>query len=474
MLVTLLNLSVLCFVLISGLGAVDYRNLIPVFPHGVSAMAQGTYAKCTVVSFSHRIIDCSGSGLVFFAYLGFDMVSCLSEEVQNPERNMPIGIIGSLAVSMSLYFAIALVVVGMAPPLVLGEDTPIVNALLSNACCNHEDQLLEGAHGTCLSYDLCDPILNRILFVGSRVVSFGAIFGLTTATFTCLMGQPRIFYSMAKDGLLFKIYKRVNPTTGVPTVGTILTGVCTALVACFIDLESLANTISLGTLLVFTLVNAGVILLRVQPSIGEVTNEEMTSQRAVESSPLIVRDIKAASVARSLGLVGVKSEEIRLSVRNSFRNRNSPIPSATGNKPIWLLLLFTATALATTVVLSNELSPWIAFVCPFLLSYSAMKLISLPQIPPPETFACPWVPTVPLLGIACNAYMMGSMSLKTWSLIAAWLALGLVFYLGYGIHHSELRPAVPAPNPIDVKRALIQPTQRQDYGGLASSTVAPD
>lgn len=131
------------------------------------------------------------------------MVSCLSLEVQDPKRNMPIGIIGSLAVSMTIYIAIALVVVGMAPVHLLGNDIPIVNALLVNACCNHSQQQQEIM--TCLSYS-CQPILHPMLYVASRIVSFGAIFGLTTATFTCLMGQPRIFYSMSKDGLLFPIY----------------------------------------------------------------------------------------------------------------------------------------------------------------------------------------------------------------------------------------------------------------------------
>jgi APA family basic amino acid/polyamine antiporter len=231
---TILNLLVLGLVLLAGVGtgAVNADNLQPIFPNGMDGMARG-------------------AGLVFFAYLGFDMVACLSEEVQNPKRNMPIGIIGSLMVSMSIYVAVSVVVVGMAPVALLGEGVPIINALLANACCSHAEQLLEGATETCLSYT-CSPVLHQVLYSGSRLISFGAIFGLTTATFACLMGQPRIFYSMAQDGLLFKIYARVSPTTGVPTVGTIITGIFTALVACLFDLESLANAISLGTLQVFT------------------------------------------------------------------------------------------------------------------------------------------------------------------------------------------------------------------------------
>jgi amino acid transporter len=173
LIMTILNLSVLALVVLLGAPVVDTDNWFPVFPHGIAGMARG-------------------AGLIFFAYLGFDMVSCLSEEVSNPEVNMPIGIIGSLGVSMTIYVAVAAVIVGMAPTNLLGDDVPIVNALLSNACCSHIDQLVAEAAQKCLSYEC--HVIRPVLYAGSRIVSVGGIFGLTTATFTCLMGQPRIFY----------------------------------------------------------------------------------------------------------------------------------------------------------------------------------------------------------------------------------------------------------------------------------------
>ena len=438
---TILNLSVLGFVILAGLGTGTVRaeNLFPIFPHGIAGMARG-------------------AGLVFFAYLGFDMVACLSEEVQNPERNMPIGIIGSLVVSMSIYVSVSLVVVGMAPAILLGQDIPVTNALLANACCTPSEQLQQDAVAACLSYAMCDPILLPVLFVGSRIISFGAIFGLTTATFSCLMGQPRIFYSMAQDGLLFKIYARVHPRTGVPTIGTILTGIFTALVACFFDLESLANAISLGTLQVFTFVNAGVILLRMRP-LTTSTASTVSSQNSKETTPLlgepkspIVRDPRAAAVVRSLGLIKKSSRDIRnsLGLRDSYYNVHD-----NGAKPVWLVVVFTASAILASVGLSNSWynnNTWHVFVMAFavlLLPISAIMLLTLPRSPPPETFACPLVPIVPLLGILCNSYMMGSMPSTTWFVISAWLLAGLLFYGVYGIHHSELRQCVaertPAP-----------------------------
>lgn len=109
------------------------------------------------------------------------MVACLSEEVVDPERNMPIGIVGSLVISATIYVLVSLVVIGMAPIDLLGTKVPIVNALLANACCTHDQQLEPNAAVECLNTSIyCVPVLHQVLFFGGRFVSFGAIFGLTT------------------------------------------------------------------------------------------------------------------------------------------------------------------------------------------------------------------------------------------------------------------------------------------------------
>lgn len=409
---TVLNLSVLVSVLLAGVStnSVHPDNLTPVFPHGIPGMARG-------------------AGLVFFSYLGFDMVACLSEEVQNPTKNMPIGIIGSLLLSMTIYVSVSVVVVGMAPIQLLGEETPITNALVANACCFHEDQLVSSLeNNACLRYDTCSPILHPVLYFGSRIVSFGAIFGLTTATFACLMGQPRIFYSMAQDGLLFKIYGRVHPKTGVPTIGTVLTGIVTALIACFVNLESLANVISLGTLQVFTFVNAGVIILRMQPPDENDNGHDLDDKdhAPLESSPL-VRSPVAATVARSLGLVKQTSRQIKEgSLRSSLNNDHSSQQwysfssgssgqfledvHQNGSKPHALTFGFTVCSTLASVGVSNgwqhkELVMGLVVFGIFCL----VRLSYLPRSRPPDTFSCPMVPFVPLCGIVCNSYMMGSM-----------------------------------------------------------------
>ncbi|RLN96466.1 hypothetical protein BBJ28_00000619 [Nothophytophthora sp. Chile5] len=218
--VTLLNISVLLFVVVFGSTEVETSYWEPFMPSGI-----------------HGVI--TGAGVVFFAYLGFDMVACLAEEVHEPQRTLPKGIIGSLVISMTIYVSVSLVVTGMAPVSVLGGEVPLVNAFKF-----HDAPW------------------------ASLIVSFGSIFGLTTAAFTCLMGQPRIFYQMAKDGLLPSLFAKLNRDTQVPVASTIFTGVLVACISFVFELDFLANVISCGTLQVFTFVNAGVLLLRMRPALS--------------------------------------------------------------------------------------------------------------------------------------------------------------------------------------------------------------
>ncbi len=111
------------------------------------------------------------AGKLFFSYLGFDMVSSLAEETKNPQRNVPLGIIGSLLVASSIYVAVSIVATGMVPFLNLASS----------------------------SAPLADAMIQTGLPWAAKVISFGSLLGLTTATFTCLLGQPRIFYTMARD-----------------------------------------------------------------------------------------------------------------------------------------------------------------------------------------------------------------------------------------------------------------------------------
>jgi APA family basic amino acid/polyamine antiporter len=395
---TCFNVLILLVVVLSGSPMMTVENLEPFFPTGVQGVARG-------------------AGLVFFAFIGFDMVACLSEEVIDPGHNMPLGIVGSLVISSLIYVSISLVVVGMSPISLLGGDVPITNALLANACCDHQGQLAADATSVCLN-SACKPVLHPLLMFCSRFVGAGAIFALTSACFVGLMGQPRIFYSMAKDGLLFPIFGEVNPRTHVPAAGILITGVMCAFLACFIDLQVLANVISLGTLLVFTFVNAAVIILRLRP---------WHTHQSVSERAWVLRTPPMSRFASRLSDVTIACWWESKSVREN------------GAKPTICVSVFTFSTLLVSIGIRDSWPLALPLLFGIVSALCVYVLLTLPRSDPPETFTCPLVPLIPLFGMTCNLFMAGSLPNSSWLLSISWTVLGIVVYFCYGLQHSTLR-----------------------------------
>jgi APA family basic amino acid/polyamine antiporter len=176
-----------------------------------------------------------GAGVIFFAYIGFDAVSTAAQEAKNPQRDMPIGILGSLAVCTVLYILVALVLTGVVKYDRLMVPDPIA-----------------------VGVDAAGPGL----FWLRPIIKMGAIAGLSSVVLVLLLGQPRIFFSMAKDGLLPEVFAKVHPRFRTPYVPTILTGlVAGAFSACF-PIGILGEMVSIGTLLAFAIVCVGILILR--------------------------------------------------------------------------------------------------------------------------------------------------------------------------------------------------------------------
>jgi len=397
------NLFILALIVISALatGSVEPDNLVPFAPSGVSGMLRG-------------------AGLVFYAFIGFDMVASLSEEVVSPERNMPIGIVGSLLLSTLIYCSVTLAVVGMTPLPFLGETTPLVNAILANACCTHEEQMeVVGNNldvGVCLRD--CQVFENPALAWISRIVSGGAGLGLMAACFTSLMGQPRIFYRMSCDGLWFPLFARINTETKTMSEGILMTGFVAAVIACFVPLEALANLISLGTLMVFTFVDAGVILLRlvrIEGKSQDATDFKESMEQAETHSDKKQKRVIALLLVFTFSVLGIS-----LFLSNTSSS-SSKVP----------LLSFSVLAIICGSLICKSSDSWRR------KPQNSASLIQLSQTD--TTFECPFFPIVPLGGVALNTILMGGLPLSSWLLCAAWLALGLVLYFSYGIHHSKIR-----------------------------------
>jgi APA family basic amino acid/polyamine antiporter len=175
-----------------------------------------------------------GAAIVFFAYIGFDAVSTAAQEAKNPQRDMPIGILGSLVICTVLYVAVGFVITGIIPYDKLNVPDPIAVAI--------------------------DAIG---LFWLAPVIKLGAILGLSSVILVSLLGQTRILYSMAHDGLLPRAFARVHRRFYTPHVGTIVTGTIVTILAGVLPLELIGELVSIGTLLAFAIVCLGVLALRV-------------------------------------------------------------------------------------------------------------------------------------------------------------------------------------------------------------------
>jgi APA family basic amino acid/polyamine antiporter len=211
----ILKLAIIAFFIGVGALYVKPENWHPFAPHGFRGIA-------------------SAGASIFFAYIGFDAVSTAAEETRNPKRDMPIGIIASLVVCTIIYILVALVLTGMV-----------------------KAEMFSG---------VADPLAKAFSVRGKNwtagLISFGAVFATTSVLIVFQLGQPRIFFSMARDGLLPQWAARVHPKFRTPYIPTILTGVFVAVTAAVTNIDEVVDLCNIGTLFAFVLVAVGIIILR--------------------------------------------------------------------------------------------------------------------------------------------------------------------------------------------------------------------
>ncbi|NJD77421.1 MAG: amino acid permease [Candidatus Methanoperedens sp.] len=222
--IVLVKISVLLLFITFGIAYINTGNWVPFIPPNTGEF--GHFGLSGILR---------GAGVIFFAYFGFDAVSTAAQEARNPKKDMPIGILSSLAVSTVLYIAVSLVLTGMVK----------------------YDQLL-----------VPDPIAVAVNAAGPGLfwlrpfVKIGAIAGLSSVVLVLLLSQPRIFYTMAKDGLLPKRFASIHPRFKTPYITTILTGTIAMFVSGLFPIEVLGALVSIGTLLAFAIVCSSVLVLR--------------------------------------------------------------------------------------------------------------------------------------------------------------------------------------------------------------------
>jgi APA family basic amino acid/polyamine antiporter len=223
-LVVLIKLSVIFLFIIFGWQYIVADNWVPFVPENT-----GTFGQYGVSGIFRA------SAVIFFAYIGFDAVSTAAQEARNPQKDMPWGILGSLFICTIVYILVALVMTGIAPYTELNTAAPIAVAI--------------DKAGTGLQWL-------------SPFIKIGAIAGLTSVILVMLMGQTRIFYSMANDGLFFTPFSKVHSKFGTPHISTLVTGMVALIASGLLPISVLGELVSIGTLLAFIIVCLGILILR--------------------------------------------------------------------------------------------------------------------------------------------------------------------------------------------------------------------
>ncbi|EIE21064.1 amino acid transporter [Coccomyxa subellipsoidea C-169] len=328
--VTGMNVIAIMYVLFVGAPFTHASNLVPFAPFGV----RGIFSAASVV---------------FFAFVGFDSMATVAEEVEDPETALPVGIVGAVVISAALYVALSAVICAMVP---YGD---IQVPQLTN----------------CMS---------ALLRTSARFVSFGAVTGIVTSALVSLMGQARIYVTLGRERLLPPWLAQINAARKTPVNATLLTSVSSGLLAVLVDLEVLAELVSIGTLFAFFAVSAGLIWRRYTGSGQSPENAPETGKRL------------GAVVALSLGL---------------------SISYIAGG-PEWL----------------------VAVAALFWLS-AVLWLSHLPTLYMPTKFKMPGAPFTTSLAILANLHLICSMSWQAYIRFGVWMLLSLAVYCLYSVHRAD-------------------------------------
>lgn len=335
----LIKITVVLIVIFIGAFFIDTKNWSPMLPNGISGLLKGISA-------------------VFFAYIGFDAISTTAEECKNPQRDIPRSILFSIIICTVLYVAIALVITGIVNYSELNVGDPLAYVFTKI----HSLQWL------------------------SAVIAVSAVVAMASVMLVFQLGQPRIWMSMSRDGLLPKVFSKIHPIYKTPSFSTLFTGILVAIPIFFVDINMVTDICSAGTLFAFILVCAGVLKLRM----------DKNAPKAKFQTPYI----NSKYIVPSLFL---------LSTVMLFVYDKSWIESQFHFESFSFFL----TKLPTYF---------------FIIGFAIFSIMAY----------CYNFSLIPSLGLLSCFYMLSQLGYKNWLYFSAWLIIGLIIYFLYGRNHSKL------------------------------------
>ncbi|XP_077433851.1 cationic amino acid transporter 2 isoform X1 [Vanacampus margaritifer] len=354
----------------------------------------------------------AGAATCFYAFVGFDCIATTGEEVRNPQRAIPIGIVVSLTVCFLAYFGVSAALTLMMPYYLLDEKSPLPMAF---------------------EYVGWSP--------AKYVVAVGSLCALSTSLLGSIFPMPRVIYAMAEDGVLFKALARINPKTKTPLIATMISGIVAAVMAFLFDLKALVDMMSIGTLLAYSLVAVCVLILRYQPDGILEHRRGGGCKRDCPSS----EEGESELTESESHLNTLKSEDSVLQAVLHPPPSPSEYSSSAVNIAICVLVLLVCViSYLTTYHIDSiiGIQIWIlASLSACLLVFGSCVVIICrqPQTTQKVSFMVPLLPFLPILSIFVNIYLMVQLSGDTWIRFSVWMALGFLIYFGYGMWHSVER-----------------------------------
>ncbi|XP_046468574.1 cationic amino acid transporter 2 isoform X1 [Neodiprion pinetum] len=383
---TLINLSVVLFVIIAGSFKADAANWRTEVECTESSCPWGTggfapYGISGIIT---------GAATCFYGFIGFDCVATTGEEAKSPQKSIPIAIVASLTIVFLSYFGISVVLTMTLPYYDQNADAPLPH-------------LFETIGWNWAKW----------------AVSVGAICGLCASLLGAMFPLPRVIYAMASDGLIFKWMGKIDSRFQTPLAGTLCTGLLTGILAAIFELKQLVDMMSIGTLLAYSIVAACVLILRYEESEAY----EKKDDRTLKSFTFIAKQ---------------------------FFNGNKLHHSTrlTASLVTWLVFAYFVLCACTSmmIVFSGDkllnIEPWAVAIFVLLIASLVSILVSVylqPVSGRKLSFSVPFVPFLPALSIFINIYLMMMLDNMTWVRFGVWMAIGLAVYFLYGIRHSNLR-----------------------------------